>query len=117
MITHHVFMFGNGKRMPEQRFRLLRTLKIGTFHIGSSFTDILGSAVWNRILISELGVPSTPVALLSALRYLLAPLSIWAGYRSDTRPIFGMRRLPYIWLGRAFMLVSLPLLPVATVAI
>lgn len=103
--------------MAEQRFRLLRTLKIGTFHIGSAFTDILGSAVWNRVLISELGVPSTPVALLSALRYLLAPLSIWAGYRSDTRPIFGMRRLPYIWLGRAFMLLSLPLLPIATVAI
>lgn len=99
----------------QERLHLPRTLKIGSFHIGSAFADILGSAVWNRILISDLGIIATPVALLAALRYLLAPLSIWAGHRSDTHPLFGLRRLPYIWLGRALMLLSLPLLPVATV--
>jgi len=90
-------------------------MKIGTFHIGSSFVDLLTSGVLNRVLISDVGLAATPVALLSALRYLLAPLSIWAGYRSDTTPIFGMRRLPYIWLGRLPMVLSLPLLPLATV--
>lgn len=103
--------------MTSPRFSLLRTLKIGSFHIGSSFADILTSAVWNRVLISDLGIPSTPVALLSALRFLLAPLSIWAGYQSDTRPLWGMHRLPYIWIGRALMLLALPLLPFATTAI
>lgn len=96
------------------RFSVLRTMKIGTFHIGSSLVDLLTSGVLNRVLISDLGLAATPVALLSALRYLLAPLSIWAGYRSDTRPIFGMHRLPYIWAGRIPMLLSLPLLPVVT---
>ncbi|PDW03042.1 MFS transporter [Candidatus Viridilinea mediisalina] len=90
-------------------------MKIGTFHIGSSFVDLLTSGVLNRVLISDLNLWAAPVALLSALRYLLAPLSIWAGYRSDTRPIFGMHRLPYIWAGRLPMLLSLPLLPVITV--
>ncbi|NNJ10659.1 BCD family MFS transporter [Chloroflexales bacterium ZM16-3] len=90
-------------------------MKIGTFHIGSSFVDLLTSGVLNRVLISDLNIWATPVALLSALRYLLAPLSIWAGYRSDTHPIFGMRRLPYIWLGRLPMVISLPLLPIVTV--
>jgi BCD family chlorophyll transporter-like MFS transporter len=89
-----------------------RTLKIGTFHIGSSFVDLLTSGVLNRILISDLNIWATPVALLSALRYLLAPLGIWAGYRSDTHPIGGLYRLPYIWAGRLPMLLSLPLLPV-----
>lgn len=89
-------------------------MKLGTFHVGSSFVDLLTSGVLNRVLISDLGLLATPVALLSALRYLLAPLSIWAGYRSDTRPLFGMRRLPYIWAGRLPMLLSLPLLPVVT---
>lgn len=98
-----------------QRFSVLRTLKIGTFHIGSSFIDLLTSGVLNRVLISDLNLWATPVALLSALRYLLAPLSIWAGYRSDTRPIFGMHRLPYIWAGRLPMLLSLPLLPIVTI--
>jgi BCD family chlorophyll transporter-like MFS transporter len=97
------------------RFSLPRTLKIGTFHIGSSFVDLLTSGVLNRVLITDLGLMATPVALLSALRYLLAPLSIWAGHRSDSRPIFGMRRLPYIWAGRIPMVLSLPLLPIVTV--
>ncbi|NTW96973.1 MAG: BCD family MFS transporter [Oscillochloris sp.] len=90
-------------------------MKIGSFHIGSTFVDLLTSGVLNRILISDLGIWATPVALLSALRYLLAPLSIWAGYRSDTKPIFGLHRLPYIWLGRLPMVISLPLLPIVTV--
>jgi BCD family chlorophyll transporter-like MFS transporter len=103
------------EKQPAPRFSLPRTIKIGTFHIGSSFVDLLTSGVLNRVLISDLHIWATPVALLSALRYLLAPLSIWAGYRSDTRPIFGMHRLPYIWLGRLPMLLSLPLLPIVTV--
>jgi BCD family chlorophyll transporter-like MFS transporter len=98
-----------------KRFSLLRTMKIGTFHVGSAFADILTSAIWNRILISDLGIAATPVAFLSALRYFLAPLSIWAGHRSDTRPLFGLHRLPYIWFGRLLMLMTLPLLPVVTV--
>ncbi|WP_240695846.1 BCD family MFS transporter [Candidatus Chloroploca sp. Khr17] len=98
-----------------RRFSVLRTMKIGSFHIGSSFVDLLTSGVLNRILISDLNIWAAPVALLSALRYLLAPLSIWAGYRSDTRPIFGFHRLPYIWGGRIPMLLSLPLLPIITV--
>ncbi len=98
----------------EQRLNVPRTLKLGTFHIGSSFIDLLTSGVLNRVLITDLGLSATPVALLSALRYLLAPLSIWAGYRSDLRPPGTLRRLPFIWGGRLPMLLSLPLLPVVT---
>jgi BCD family chlorophyll transporter-like MFS transporter len=105
------------QKSTEPRFSVWRSLKLGTFHIGSSFADLLTSAVWNRILISDLGIAAWPVALLSALRYFLAPLSLWAGHRSDTRPIFGSRRVAYIWLGRLLMLIALPLLPLSTVAI
>ncbi|NJM06742.1 BCD family MFS transporter [Candidatus Gracilibacteria bacterium] len=103
--------------MPAKRFSLPRTLKLGTFHIGSAFADLLTSGVLNRILISDLNIAAAPVALLSALRYLLAPLSIWAGYRSDSRPLFGLHRTPYIWAGRLLMLLSLPLLPLITVVL
>ncbi len=101
----------------EPEFSIRRSLKLGSFHIGSSFADLLTSAVWNRVLISDLGIAAWPVALLSALRYFLAPLSLWAGRRSDTRPILGSRRVAYIWLGRLLMLLALPLLPLSTVAI
>ena len=90
------------------------SLKLGSFHIGSSLTDLLTSAVWNRVLIVDLGVAAWPIALLTALRYLLAPLTLWAGHQSDTHPIFGSRRAAYIWLGRGLMLISLPLLPLST---
>ncbi|ACL23457.1 BCD family MFS transporter [Chloroflexus aggregans] len=102
------------KPTNEQRLNLPRTLKLGTFHIGSSFIDLLTSGVLNRILITDLALAATPVALLSALRYLLAPLSVWAGYRSDLRPPGTLRRLPFIWGGRLPMLLSLPILPFVT---
>jgi BCD family chlorophyll transporter-like MFS transporter len=101
----------------EERFSIRRTLRIGLFNLGSALGDLLGTAVWNRVMIGDLGVAAAPVALLAALRYVLAPISIWAGYRSDTRPILGMHRLPYIWGGRALMVLALPLLPLATVQI
>ncbi len=99
----------------EPSFRVARALKLGSFHIGSSLSDLLTSAVWNRVLIADLGVAAWPVALLSALRYLLTPLVLWAGHRSDTRPILGSYRVAYIWLGRLLMLLSLPLLPTSLV--
>jgi BCD family chlorophyll transporter-like MFS transporter len=98
----------------EDDFHFLRTVKIGTFHIGSSAVDLLVSGVWNRVMIVDLGMAAWPVALLSALRYFLAPLSLWAGHRADTHPILGSRRLAYIWIGRALVLFSLPLIPVST---
>ena len=102
------------KARTEEDLHFLRTVKIGTFHIGSSAVDLLVSGVWNRVMIVDLGMAAWPVALLSALRYLLAPLSLWAGHRADTHPIRGSRRLAYIWIGRALVLASLPLLPLST---
>ena len=102
--------------MPEStspRFSVLRSFKIGSFNVGSALVDILTASVWNRVMITDLGAGATPVSILLALRYLLAPLSIWVGFRSDTRPIGGLRRTPYIWLGRALMLLAVFLLPIS----
>ena len=95
----------------QPRFSVWRSIKIGTFHIGSSMTDVLLSGIWNRVMITDLGVVAWPVSLLLAARYFLSPLAIWAGHQSDTHPIFGTRRTWYIWLGRLMMLLSLLLLP------
>ncbi len=85
-------------------------LRLSSFQIGSAMGDILVTSIWNRVMISNFGIPATPVSLLIALRYLLSPLSLWAGHLSDTRPFLGMRRTGYIWAGRAMMVLSLPLL-------
>ena len=91
-------------------FSVWRLLRLSTFQIGSAMGDILVTSIWNRIMIVNLGMPAWLVGLLIALRYLLTPLSLWAGFSSDTRPLFGLRRTPYIWLGRGLMALSLPLL-------
>jgi BCD family chlorophyll transporter-like MFS transporter len=91
-------------------FRPWLLLRLSTFQIGSAMGDIIVTSIWNRMMISQFGIPAAPVSLLIALRYLLSPLSLWAGYRSDTRPFLGMRRTSYIWMGRGLMVLSLPLL-------
>jgi BCD family chlorophyll transporter-like MFS transporter len=72
--------------------------------------DILVTSIWNRIMIVNFGFPALPVGSLIALRYLLSPLSLYAGFRSDRTTFLGMRRTSYIWLGRALMVASFPLL-------
>ncbi|MCL4266224.1 MAG: BCD family MFS transporter [Anaerolineae bacterium] len=91
-------------------FNMWRTLRLSSFQIGSATADILTASVWNRVMIAELGMPATWVGLLLALQYLLMPISFWAGHRSDTRPLWGRRRISYIWLGRGLVVLSFPLL-------
>lgn len=97
-------------KSPDLPFSLWHTLRLSSFQIGSAMGDILVTSIWNRILISHFGIAAAPVSFLIALRYLLSPLSLWAGYLSDTRSLWGSRRTSYIWLGRGLMIVSLPLL-------
>jgi len=94
----------------EPRFSWWRLMRLCTFQIGSAMGDILVTSIWNRIMIVNFGLPALPVGLLLSLRYLLSPLSLYAGFRSDNTPFLGYRRTSYIWLGRALMLLSLPLL-------
>ena len=100
--------------MTEPTFSIARTLRLSSFQIGSAMGDILLAGVWNRIMISDFNVPATAVGLLIALRYFMTPLSLWAGHRSDTQPLWGYRRTSYIWLGRGAIVLSLPLLGFAT---
>lgn len=95
---------------PEPRFSWWRVLRLCTFQIGSAMGDILVTSIWNRIMIVNFGMPALPIGLLLSLRYLLSPLSLYAGFRSDNTPLFGYHRTSYIWIGRGLMVLSLPLL-------
>jgi BCD family chlorophyll transporter-like MFS transporter len=104
-----------GEVISTQIFELRRILRLSTFQIGSAMGDILTAGVWNRIMISDFGIPAWPVGLLLALRYFMAPISLWVGHRSDTKPLFGHYRTSYIWLGRGLILIALLLLGFGTV--
>ncbi|MBI4675502.1 MAG: BCD family MFS transporter [Chloroflexi bacterium] len=92
------------------RFSWWRLLRLCSFQIGSAMGDILVTSIWNRIMIVNFGLPALPVGLLLSVRYLLSPLGLYAGFRSDNTIFWGYRRTSYIWLGRALMVLSLPLL-------
>ena len=77
----------DSKASAQPRFSaLLRSFKIGSFHIGSSLTDVMLSGIGNRVMISDLGLAAWPVSLLLAARYFLAPLAIgWPTSPTCTR--------------------------------
>lgn len=99
----------------KSRFNFWLIMRLSSFQIGSAMTDILLAGVWNRVMISDFGIPATPVGLLIALKNFMAPLSLWAGHRSDTVPLFGRYRTAYIWTGRGLIVLALPLLGLCTV--
>ncbi|MFK7804872.1 MAG: BCD family MFS transporter [Anaerolineae bacterium] len=108
-------MSKTGKRhqtgTPEAaEFSWPRMLRLSSFQIGSAMGDILVTSIWNRVMISNFGMPAWPIGMLIALRYFLSPLSLWAGHRSDTTKLFGFYRTSYIWFGRGMMVMSLPFL-------
>lgn len=102
-----------GEMSPVPVFRLWHQLRLSSFQIGSAAADILTAAVWNRVMIADLGMPATLVGLLLALQYFLMPVSFWAGHLSDTRPWWGRQRVSYIWFGRGLMVLAFPLLGVS----
>jgi MFS transporter, BCD family, chlorophyll transporter len=53
----------------------------------------------NRVMIKELAISATLVALLASLPYLFSPIQVAIGSYSDRHPIFGLRRTPYILAG------------------
>jgi len=53
----------------------------------------------NRVMIRELALSATLVAVLASLPYFFSPIQMAVGAFSDRHPLFGLRRTPYILLG------------------
>ncbi|MEK6222650.1 MAG: BCD family MFS transporter, partial [Chloroflexota bacterium] len=74
-------------------------IQIGLIHSAIAITLVPINSTLNRIMIKELALSATLVALLASLPYLFSPIQIWIGSFSDRNPILGYRRTPYIVLG------------------
>ncbi|MEM9880115.1 MAG: BCD family MFS transporter [Pseudomonadota bacterium] len=91
-----------------------RLLRLSVFQISVGMTAVLLTGTLNRVMILELGVPATVVAVMVALPFLFAPLRALIGYKSDThRSLLGWRRVPYIWFGTLFQFGGLAIMPFA----
>jgi len=68
----------------------------------------------NRVMIVELGVSASLVAIMFAIPMLAAPFRALIGFRSDNhRSELGWRRVPYIWMGTLLQFGGFAIMPFA----
>lgn len=77
----------------------LKRFQLGLIHVAVAMTLVPINSTLNRVMIQELAISATVVAVLASLPYLFAPMQVAIGAYSDHHPIFGLRRTPYILLG------------------
>jgi BCD family chlorophyll transporter-like MFS transporter len=78
---------------------IFKNIRLGLLHVSVAITFVLINGVLNRVMIHDLNILASLVAVLVVLPYFLSPLQVWIGQHSDTHPIAGYRRTPYILLG------------------
>lgn len=81
--------------------RRLNAVRMAAFVLGYGLTGALTGGTLNRIMVAEIGLPISLVGLFFAAPLFIAPLRAWMGHRSDTHPMLGLYREPYILAGTA----------------
>ncbi|WP_375462204.1 BCD family MFS transporter [uncultured Enterovirga sp.] len=93
-----------------------RLLRLSLFQVSVGMAVVLLNGTLNRVMIVELGVPTTLVAAMVSLPLLFAPFRALVGYRSDHhRSVLGWRRVPYIWFGSLIQFGGLAIMPFALI--
>ncbi len=93
---------------------LSRLLRLSLFQVsvGMAITLLIGTL--NRVMIVELEVPASLVAVMISLPLLFAPFRALIGFRSDThRSVLGWKRVPFIWQGTLVQFGGLAIMPFA----
>jgi BCD family chlorophyll transporter-like MFS transporter len=78
---------------------LRKRIQLGLIHVAVAMTLVPINSTLNRVMIHELLLSATLVSILASLPYLFSPLQVAIGAYSDTHPLRGLRRMPYILLG------------------
>ena len=91
-----------------------RLLRLSLFQVTVGMALVLLIGTLNRVMIVELGVPASLVAVMVALPLVFAPFRALVGFRSDThKSVLGWRRVPYIWIGTLLQFGGLAIMPFA----
>ena len=77
----------------------LKRFQLGLIHVAVAMTLVPINSTLNRVMIKELAISATVVAILASLPYLFSPIQVAIGSYSDRHPILGFRRTPYIIAG------------------
>ncbi|WP_299042805.1 PucC family protein [uncultured Tateyamaria sp.] len=93
---------------------LSRLLRLSLFQVTVGMALVLLVGTLNRVMIVELNVPASLVALMISLPVLFAPLRALVGYKSDTHhSALGLKRFPYIYRGTLLQFGGFAIMPFA----
>ncbi len=88
-------------------------IQLGMLHVAVAMTLVPINSTLNRVMIKELAISATLVAVLASLPYLFSPIQVAIGSFSDRHPIAGYRRSPYILLGLLLCVLGVVISPQA----
>ncbi len=93
---------------------LSRLLRLSLFQVTVGMALVLLAGTLNRVMIVELAVPATLVAVMLALPVVAAPFRVLIGFKSDVHvSALGLRRIPYIWRGTLLQFGGFAVMPFA----
>jgi BCD family chlorophyll transporter-like MFS transporter len=93
---------------------LSRLLRLSLFQVSVGMALVLLIGTLNRVMIVELDVPVSLVAVMISLPLIFAPFRALIGFKSDThKSVLGWRRVPFIWKGTMIQFGGLAIMPFA----
>jgi BCD family chlorophyll transporter-like MFS transporter len=92
---------------------LLKRIQLGLIHVAVAMTLVPINSTLNRVMIKELALSATLVAVLASLPYFFSPIQVMIGAFADRHPLLGWRRTPYILLGILLCVTGVVLSPIA----
>jgi BCD family chlorophyll transporter-like MFS transporter len=91
-----------------------KLLRLALFQVSVGMATVMLLGTLNRVMIVELSLTATLVAVMIALPVLIAPFRALLGFRSDThRSAIGWKRIPFLWFGSLWQFGGLAIMPFA----
>ena len=88
-----------------------KRFQLGLIHLAVAMTLVPINSTLNRVMIKELSISATLVAVMASIPYLISPVQVWIGSFSDRHPFFGYHRSPYILLGLFMCVIGVVVSP------
>ena len=93
-------------------------LRLSLFQVSVGMASVLLLGTLNRVMIVELSVPATIVAMMIALPVVSAPFRAMLGHKSDNHKSWiGWKRIPYLWFGSLWQMGGLAIMPFALIVL
>ncbi|WP_435594158.1 PucC family protein [Rhodovulum tesquicola] len=99
-------------------FPLRQILRLSLFQVSVGMATVMLLGTLNRVMIVELSIPATMVAIMIALPVMTAPFRALLGFKSDNyRSAIGWKRIPYMWFGTLWQMGGLAIMPFALIVL